>query len=27
MEDAVEFALNSPNPDPANVLEDVFYEG
>ena len=27
MEEAVEFALNSPDPDPANVLEDVFYEG
>ena len=27
MEAAVEFALNSPDPDPANVMEDVFYEG
>jgi len=27
MAEAVEFALNSPDPDPANVLEDVFYEG
>ena len=26
-EAAVEFALNSPNPDPAHVLDDVFYEG
>ena len=24
---AVEFAVNSPEPDPANVLDDVFYEG
>ena len=24
---ATEFALNSPNPDPAHVLDDVFYEG
>lgn len=24
---AVEFALNSPGPDPAHVLDDVFYEG
>ena len=27
MEDAVEFAMNSPEPDPAHVLDDVFYEG
>ena len=27
MEDAVEFALNSPDPDPAHVMDDVFYEG
>ena len=27
MAEAVEFALSSPDPDPANVLEDVFYEG
>ena len=26
-EAATEFALNSPNPDPAHVLDDVFYEG
>ena len=25
-EEAVEFALNSPEPDPAHVLDDVFYE-
>nr|WP_213951010.1 thiamine pyrophosphate-dependent dehydrogenase E1 component subunit alpha [Tepidanaerobacter syntrophicus] len=25
-EDAAEFALNSPDPDPATLLEDVFYE-
>lgn len=24
---AVEFAMNSPEPDPAHVLDDVFYEG
>ena len=24
---AAEFALNSPGPDPAHVLDDVFYEG
>ena len=24
---ATEFAINSPNPDPAHVLDDVFYEG
>ena len=24
---ATEFALSSPNPDPAHVLDDVFYEG
>ena len=27
MEAAVEFALNSPEPDPAHVMDDVFYEG
>ena len=27
MEAAVEFATNSPEPDPAHVLDDVFYEG
>ena len=27
METAVEFAMNSPEPDPAHVLDDVFYEG
>ena len=27
MEAATEFALNSPEPDPAHVLDDVFYEG
>jgi len=27
MEAAVEFALNSPDPDPDHVLDDVFYEG
>ena len=27
MEAAVEFAMNSPEPDPAHVLDDVFYEG
>ena len=27
MEAAVEFALSSPEPDPAHVLDDVFYEG
>ena len=26
-EAAVEFAMNSPEPDPAHVLDDVFYEG
>ena len=26
-EAAAEFATNSPNPDPAHVLDDVFYEG
>lgn len=26
-EDAAAFALNSPDPDPATLLEDVFYEG
>ena len=26
-EAATQFALNSPNPDPAHVLDDVFYEG
>ncbi|MBE7034550.1 MAG: thiamine pyrophosphate-dependent dehydrogenase E1 component subunit alpha [Ruminococcaceae bacterium] len=26
MEAAVEFAMNSPEPDPAHVLDDVFYE-
>ena len=27
MEKAAEFALNSPTPDPAHLLDDVFYEG
>ena len=27
MEQAAEFALNAPEPDPAKVMEDVFYEG
>ena len=27
MEEAVEFALNSPEPDPEHVMDDVFYEG
>ena len=27
MDKAVEFAMNSPEPDPAHVLDDVFYEG
>ena len=27
MSKAVEFAMNSPEPDPAHVLDDVFYEG
>ena len=27
MEAAVEFAVNSPEPEPAHVLDDVFYEG
>ena len=27
MEEAVEFALSSPEPDPAHVMDDVFYEG
>ena len=27
MAKAVEFAMNSPEPDPAHVLDDVFYEG
>ena len=27
MEAAVDFAMNSPEPDPAHVLDDVFYEG
>ena len=27
MEAAVEFALNSPDPDPEHVMDDVFYEG
>ena len=26
MAEAVTFALNSPEPDPAHVLDDVFYE-
>ncbi|WP_227762094.1 thiamine pyrophosphate-dependent dehydrogenase E1 component subunit alpha [Zhaonella formicivorans] len=26
-DDAAEFALNSPEPDPATLMEDVFYEG
>lgn len=27
IEDAADFALNSPEPDPAHVLDNVFYEG
>lgn len=27
MEKAAEFALNSPDPDPAHLMDDVFYEG
>ena len=27
MEEAVDFAMNSPEPDPAHVLDDVFFEG
>ena len=27
VEEAAQFALNSPEPDPAHVLDDVFYEG
>lgn len=27
MEKAAEFALNSPEPDPAHLMDDVFYEG
>ena len=27
MEAAVEFAINSPEPDPAHVLDDVFMKG
>ena len=27
MEKAIEFALSSPEPDPAHLLDDVFYEG
>lgn len=27
MDKAVEFAMNSPEPDPAHVLDDVFFEG
>ena len=27
MDKAVEFAINSPEPDPAHVLDDVFFEG
>ena len=27
MDEAVEFAMNSPEPDPAHVMDDVFYEG
>ena len=27
MADALEFAMNSPEPDPAHVTDDVFYEG
>lgn len=27
IEEAEEFALNSPEPDPAHVMDDVFYEG
>ena len=27
VEAATQFALNSPNPDPAHILDDVFYEG
>ena len=26
-DEAEEFALNSPEPDPAHVMDDVFYEG
>ena len=26
-DDAAEFALNSPEPDPATLLDDVFYQG
>ena len=27
VDEAEEFALNSPEPDPAHVMDDVFYEG
>ena len=27
MSKAVDFAMNSPEPDPSHVLDDVFYEG
>jgi pyruvate dehydrogenase E1 component alpha subunit len=27
VEEAVEFAINSPEPDPATVMDDVYYEG
>jgi len=27
MADALDFAMNSPEPDPAHVTDDVFYEG
>ena len=27
MEKAAEFAMNSPEPDPAHLMDDVFYEG
>ena len=27
IDEAEDFALNSPEPDPAHVLDDVFYDG
>ena len=27
VDEAEQFALNSPEPDPAHVLDDVFYDG
>jgi pyruvate dehydrogenase E1 component alpha subunit len=27
VDEAAEFALNSPEPDPAHVMDDVFFEG